>query len=168
MLGAMMSMSASNASASAKASSIYSNIRSIKTAATLWQARAGEYVHENDVSEEELKDFIDLDIYRDFCNGTDDANDNVRYAIVAGTLEEETTVLATGAYVICQFSNDGDRDSIAGALEKYKDVRLDGTGYTIGTFLFHVTPRSAEDSSGYYPYNTAFTFPSASRSAPSN
>ena len=166
-LAAMMSTSSGSASAVAKASAIYSNIRSIKAAALLYQAEQGEDFHEDQVTEANLKKFVDLQIYRKFSNGTNDSTDDVRYAIVKGTLGDGN-VLEDGAYVVVNFDNDGDREAIATALSKYKNMRVtaDKTkGYFVGAFLYHVTPEStAKDAP--YEYNVNFydfTFPNITK-----
>ena len=157
-LAAMMGTSAGSASAIAKAAAIHSNIRSIKAAALLYQAEAGEDFHEDDATEANLKKFVDLQIYRKFSGGTDDSKDDVRYAIVPGVLEDETNVLESGAYVVVNFENDGDRDAIVTALSKYKNMRVTAADYIIGAFLYHVTPTSTATTAPY-GYNLAFEFP---------
>ena len=158
-LAAMMSTSAGSASAIAKAAAIHSNIRSIKAAALLYRAEAGEDFHETDAKEANLKKFVDLQIYRKFSGGNDDSKDDVRYAIVPGTLDGQTNVLEYGAYVVVNFENDGDRDAIATALSKYKNMRVTKSDYIVGAFLYHVTPESSTATTAPYGYNLAFEFP---------
>ena len=153
-LAAMMSTSAGSASAIAKAAAIHSNIRSIKAAALLYRAEAGEDFHETDATEANLKKFIDLQIYRKFSNNKDDSEDDVRYAIVEGTLNDN--VLEYGAYVVVNFAHDGDREAIATALSKYKNMRVTKSDYIVGAFLYHVTPESIATTAPY-GYNVDFT-----------
>ena len=165
-LAAMMSTSAGSASAIAKAAAIHSNIRSIKAAALLYRAEAGEDFHEDKANEENLKKFVDLQIYRKFSGGNDDSKDDIRYAIVAGTLENGTKVLEDGAYVVVNFENDGDREAIATALSKYKNMRVTKSDYIVGAFLYHVTPEDADTTDTPYEYNvdfSYFTFPAITK-----
>lgn len=132
-LAATMSMSAGNATAVAKASTIYSNIRNIKSAALVYQVQQGDQFSEKNLSKAALEDLIDLDVY----NKTNDKDNNIQYKIVAGGASGE------GAYVICNFNDDGDNAAIADALKNYKDVRIEGdeaTLYTVSSFLYHNTP----------------------------
>ena len=147
-LAAAMSLAGGSATASAKASTIYNNIRNIKTAALMYQVQAGNQFKESNVNKTALKDFVDLDAYNNMTSRQVGATrevtaNNIMYQVVAGT------EAGAGAYVICSFNADGDAKAIANALKGYQDIRIDTSDssttdatpkYTVGAFLYHNTP----------------------------
>lgn len=165
-LSAAMSVSGSNANAAAKASTIYTNINAIKTAAVLYQLQQGDGFKETNVTAANLKeaDLIDLDEYNGKNTITEDENtittyNNIVYAIQQGTAASgsgESATSAKGAYVICKFADDGDYTGIAKALAGYKNIRIDSTNNTVGAFLYHNTPKTK----GSLAYDTDFSYPS--------
>ena len=154
-LSAAMAVSGSSASAAAKASTIYNNINAIRTSAIMYQLQRGLGFKESSITADLLKSEVELDL-ADY-NKTDNADNNIKYAIVAGT------EAGAGAYVICSFKSDGDFKGIAKALKGYKNVRLDDTtDYTIGAFLFHNTPATYDaEATNNLAYDCAFSYPTA-------
>ena len=162
-LSAAMLVASGSATAAAKASTIYTNIGNIKTAATLYQLQEGTRFKESKVNKEALQDadLLDLDSYNTVmtkaADGDDPAeyeNNSIVYEIVAGKTESNKNI---GAYVICSFKDDNDFKAIANALKGYTDIRIDTTNYTVGAFLFHITPATKGDKD----YDTEFTFTAA-------
>lgn len=163
-LAAAMSLAGGSATASAKASTIYNNIRNIKTAALLYQVQAGNQFKESNVSKTTLKDFVDLDAYNNMTSTQVGATrvvkaNNIMYQVVAGT------EAGAGAYVICSFKEDGDAKAIANALKGYQDIRIDTSAtsdsdttlkYTVGAFLYHNTPATKETDGEAYDVDMAF------------
>ena len=150
-LSAMMAVSGSSASAAAKASTIYNNINAIRTSAIMYQLQKGLGFKESGITAALLKSEVELDL--DEYNKTDNEDNNIKYAIVAGTSA------GAGAYVICSFKDDGDFKGIAKALKGYKNVRLDDTAnYTIGAFLYHNTPATQDNN---LAYDCTFAYPSS-------
>ncbi len=165
--GAMLVASGS-ATAAAKASTIYTNIGNIKTAATLYQLQEGNRFKESKVTKAALQDsdLLDLDSYNkvmtkaavaaDPTNNVEASpaeyeNNSIVYEIVPGTTDSNKNI---GAYVICSFKDDNDFKAIANALRGYTDIRISTTDYTVGAFLFHLTPSTKGDKE----YDTDFTF----------
>lgn len=138
-LAAMLTLSAGSSTATAKAATIYSNIRTIKMAGLMYQIQSGDAFKESNVDAAALYNakIISLDNY----NKTSGNNNNIQYKIVKGNGD-------AGAYVICQFKDDTDKKAIATALKGYKDLRVDDTtNYTAGAFFYHFTEaeKGAED-----------------------
>ena len=163
-LAATLSLAGGSATAAAKASTIYTNIQNIKTAAMLYQLQEGTQFKETNVTKANLQaaEIIDLDSYNKTGTGTSAVKNSIMYEVVAGTAAKtgNNATSAKGAYVICSFANDSDFKAIAKALKSYKDIRVNGddeneTDYTVGAFLFHTTPATADDTASY---NCAFTF----------
>ena len=146
-LAAAMTVSGSSANAAAKASTIYNNINAIKTAAVLYQLQAGNGFKESDVNAEKLKSekLLDLDLY----NKDKDNNESlIKYTITAGT------ATGGGAYVVCNFANEADRQAIAKSLKNYKNIRFDDNDYiadvtAIGAYLYHDTPYEQDKDAAY-------------------
>ena len=164
-LAATLSLAGGSATAAAKASTIYTNIQNIKTAAMLYQLQEGTQFKETNVDKTHLQaaEVIDLDSYNKTGTGASAVKNSIMYEVVAGVAATtgENATSAKGAYVICSFANDSDFKAIAKALKSYKDIRIDGdddneTGYTVGAFLFHTTPNDGTDTT--ISYNCAFTF----------
>ena len=153
-LAASLSMSGGAAKASAQASTIYNNLHSIKMAGMLYQLQEGEAFKESKVTADNLKTakLLDLDSY----NKANNQATNIQYRIVAGTGRDEEY----GAYVICQFKDDGDKVAIAKALRGYKNIRVsddDDETWTVGAFIYYPTTATQ----GTEAYDREFTFPSA-------
>ena len=161
--GAMLVASGS-ATAAAKASTIYTNIGNIKTAATLYQLQEGNRFKESKITKAALQDseLLDLDSYNKVmtkeavaedtennisASPAEYENNSIVYEIVPGKTESEKNI---GAYVICSFK------AIAKALKGYTDIRINTSNYTVGAFLFHLTPSTKGDKE----YDTEFTFTS--------
>ena len=162
-LAATLSLAGGSATAAAKASTIYTNIQNIKTAAMLYQLQEGTQFKETNVTKANLQaaEIIDLDSYNKTGTGEEAVNNSIMYEVVEGEAAagEEP---AKGAYVICSFANDSDFKAIAKALKSYKDIRVNGdddgeTDYTVGAFLFHTTPADGTDTDNY-SYNREFEF----------
>ena len=161
-LAATLSLAGGSATAAAKASTIYTNIQNIKTAAMLYQLQEGSQFKETNVTKANLQaaEVIDLDSYNKTGTGESAVKNSIMYEVVEGVAATETAS-AQGAYVICSFKDDSDFKAIAKALKSYKDIRINGdddgeTDFTVGAFLFHTTPAAADDED--YSYNRAFTF----------
>ena len=167
--GAMLVASGS-ATAAAKASTIYTNIGNIKTAATLYQLQEGNRFKESKITKAALQDseLLDLDSYNKVmtkeavaedtennisASPAEYENNSIVYEIVPGKTESEKNI---GAYVICSFKDDNDFIALAKALKGYTDIRINTSNYTVGAFLFHLTPSTKGDKE----YDTEFTFTS--------
>lgn len=162
-LSAAMTVSSGSANAAAKASTIYTNINTIKTAAILYQLQEGNQFKETNVTKDNLKtaELLDLDSYNKTGTGESAVKNSIMYEIVAGVAATESDA-AKGAYVICSFKNDSDFKAIAKSLKGYRDIRINGNeeneeDYTVGAFLFHNTPADGTDTENY-SYNREFEF----------
>ena len=144
-LAAMVSISAGSSTASARAATIYNNIRSIKMAGMMYQVQKGDSFKESLVTQSNLETskVLKLENY----NGTGDTASNITYAIVQGVDATEDAA-AKGAYVTCDFSKDADRVAIANALKGYKDIRVGDSTYKAGAYFFHYTSQTTSEE-GY-------------------
>ena len=150
-LAAMMSLSVGSSTATAKAASINNSIHNIKIAALMYQIQAGDDFKEDNATQANLEatKLIDMAKYNE--------NAHIQFKIVKGT--ETDGALSAGAYVICKFINDTDKDAIAKALGGFKDLRVNATGdgatYTVGSFLYHDT----NDYDSSVTYDVEMEFP---------
>ncbi len=161
-LSAAMVVSGSSANAAAKASTIYNNINAIRTSAMVYQLQKGIGFKESGITAALLKTEVELDLdeYNKTKEGTTETDNNITYAIVAGTST------GAGAYVICKFADDGDATGIAKALKGYKNVRINETDKTIGAFLFHNTPATYDSTAtNNLAYDCAFAYPTGDSSS---
>ena len=149
-LAAAMTVSGSSANAAAKASTIYNNINAIKTSAIMYQLQKGIGFKESGITATLLKTEVELDL--DDYNKTGTTNNNILYAIQAGT------EAGAGAYVICKFDDDGDAAGIAKALSGYKNIRIDTTNNTVGAFLYHNTSATQATGDDAPKYDCEFTY----------
>ena len=162
-LSAAMTVSSGSANAAAKASTIYANINTIKTAAILYQLQEGNQFKESKVTKANLQtaELLDLDSYNKTGTGEDEVKNTIMYEIVEG-VDATASAATQGAYVICSFKNDSDFKAIAKSLKGYRDIRINGNeaneeDYTVGAFLFHNTPADGSDTTNY-SYNREFEF----------
>ena len=155
-LAAMMSLSVGSSTATAKAASINNSIHNIKVAALMYQIQGGDTFKESDASEANIATtgkLIDMTKYN--------KGITIKYKIVAGTEKSGTgedgdpVVPGKGAYVICKFADDNDKEAIANALRGYEDFRISETDYTVGSFLYHDT----NDYDSSVTYDVEMKFP---------